>query len=140
MPVRIVDIANGNGCAFICEGAVTGEELISANNHVLSTETRLQTWLFCIVDHTHATSTDYRSHEIQRMAAQDKRMSLITAKGFLVAVVSPKDVQFGLSRMWQILSESTGWEINVFRDRATAEAWLAERANMKFNVKISTFD
>jgi hypothetical protein len=41
-----------------------------------------------------------------------------------VAVVAPKDVSFGLARMYAAFSETVPWEFIVFRDAGAALAWL----------------
>ena len=38
-------------------------------------------------------------------------------------LVAPADVAFGLARMWEILAEGIGWQTQVFREPAAAEAW-----------------
>jgi hypothetical protein len=45
-----------------------------------------------------------------------------------VAVVAPTDVVFGLARMFQMMSEGRGNRVEVFRDTASALAWLAAGA------------
>jgi hypothetical protein len=41
-----------------------------------------------------------------------------------VAVVAPKDLSFGLARMYEILSDSVHWNFVVFRAMDAALAWL----------------
>jgi hypothetical protein len=43
-----------------------------------------------------------------------------------VAVFAPRPVIFGLSRMYEALSEELPMRLRVFRDRDEAEAWLLE--------------
>jgi hypothetical protein len=43
-----------------------------------------------------------------------------------VAVYAPKPLLFGVSRMFQSLAERLPVTFRVFRERATAEAWLRE--------------
>jgi hypothetical protein len=46
------------------------------------------------------------------------------AEGSRRAFVASSDVQFGLSRMFQILSDESPAEVRVFRDLAEARRWL----------------
>ena len=43
-----------------------------------------------------------------------------------MAIVAPHDLPYGLSRMYQILSDEAGAEVGVFRDRPEAERWLRD--------------
>lgn len=58
----------------------------------------------------------------------------------LVAVVAPNDLEFGLSRMWQILSDETPWEIRVFRGGEEARMWIRERAKERWKITDLTVD
>ncbi|MDY6792081.1 MAG: hypothetical protein SWH54_12510 [Thermodesulfobacteriota bacterium] len=44
-----------------------------------------------------------------------------------VAVVAPKDLSFGLARMYEVLSDSVLWNFAVFRAMDAALAWLGLR-------------
>ena len=46
------------------------------------------------------------------------------ADSMKVAVVAPKDLSFGLARMYEILSDSVHWNFVVFRAMDAALAWL----------------
>lgn len=43
-----------------------------------------------------------------------------------VAVVAPRDLEFGMTRMYATLSESLVPRVRVFRSRAEARAWIDE--------------
>ena len=47
----------------------------------------------------------------------------------VVALVAPRDIEYGTSRMFAMLGEQAGYTIGVFRSRATAEAWLREQGS-----------
>jgi hypothetical protein len=44
-----------------------------------------------------------------------------------LAVVAPHDNEFGMSRMYAMLSEVEGPKVNVFREIAPATSWLQEQ-------------
>jgi hypothetical protein len=46
------------------------------------------------------------------------------APGVRRAFVAPDDAGFGMARMFALHAEGLGQTIHVFRDRASAEAWL----------------
>jgi hypothetical protein len=47
-----------------------------------------------------------------------------------VAVVAPKDVSFGLARMYEVFSHNVPWEFVVFRSADAALAWLGMAENL----------
>jgi len=54
-----------------------------------------------------------------------------------VAVVAPKDLSFGLARMYEALSDSVPWNFVVFRAMDAALAWIGLR---KDTVNLETRD
>lgn len=44
-----------------------------------------------------------------------------------IAIVAPDDVVFGVGRMFDALQPGMGWTISLFRDHASARAWLEGR-------------
>jgi hypothetical protein len=45
-----------------------------------------------------------------------------------LAIVAPADLEFGLSRMFGSLIEHQGFNVNIFRSREPAVAWLQEQS------------
>ena len=45
-----------------------------------------------------------------------------------VAIYAPEDIDFGLSRMYETLTDTSAEEVMVFRDRQKAELWLSEES------------
>ena len=43
-----------------------------------------------------------------------------------LAMVTGHNVVYGLSRMWEVYFEPSGWQTQVFREREQALAWLRE--------------
>ncbi len=71
------------------------------------------------------TSSSSRSPEALLSFAEsvEAKLSDITAST-KVAVVAPKDLSFGLARMYDVLSGSVQWNFVVFRAMDAALAWL----------------
>ena len=46
-----------------------------------------------------------------------------------VAIVAPGDLEFGLSRMYEMLQVNSINLLKVFRERALAERWIDESTN-----------
>ena len=61
------------------------------------------------------------------LAAGEKSRQLADRRGNArVAFVVPDDLRFGMARMPQVVGRSPNLDIQVFRDFAAAEAWIAE--------------
>jgi hypothetical protein len=115
--------ASGSDLRFT--GALTAEEiegaLAAAAAHAYPGARR-----FSLVDLTGADLTRLRTSDI-RAIAQRPGGPGPTAGPLAVAVVAPRDVDYGLARMWQTLAERRPIDAAVFRTRALALAWLATR-------------
>jgi hypothetical protein len=66
-----------------------------------------------------------RSPEVLRKFAEFMRVTLanVTVRP-RVAVIAPKDLSFGLARMYEVLADSVHWDFVVFRVMDAALAWL----------------
>ena len=71
------------------------------------------------------TSSSSRSPEALLHFAKlaEAKLADVTAN-MKVAVVAPKDLTYGLARMYEILSDSLQWNFVVFRAMDAASAWL----------------
>lgn len=72
------------------------------------------------VDHT-ALATEQLQTLVESFAKESARIG-----SSRVAAYAPKPLLFGVSRMFQSLSERLPMTFRVFRDRDAAEAWLKE--------------
>lgn len=68
--------------------------------------------------------TGVRTAEIDALHIRSMAETTVFDRGARRALVVGKPVLFGLARMFQILAEGRGGEIEIFTDRAEAEAWL----------------
>jgi hypothetical protein len=64
--------------------------------------------------------------DVRQIADLELRMADVQPHAS-VAIVAPTDVAFGMRRMWQVLTEKTGWETMVFRTRQEAEDWVGRK-------------
>jgi hypothetical protein len=64
-----------------------------------------------------------RSHltNFRMIRRQDDLLAAVLPE-LVTAVVVPHDYGFGMSRMWEILTERPGWSTHSFRTRPEAEA------------------
>ena len=135
MPVDVHVVHGGAGRLFLCRGAATGREFIARNAEMLSAEENYLGTRWCLIDETGATSLDVTSAEIQTIVEQDAELAVGLPELVIVVVVA-HDLGFGLSRMWEMLTERPGWSVRVFRARPEAEAWLRQQVQRKFGMEL----
>ena len=107
------------------EDIVTGVELIDAITTVFKDE-RYQTLKYWIGDRTGCTEFLVDSKHAKSIAELNKKESLRNP-GLLLALVAPKDLEFGMSRMYQIFAEDALFETVVFRSRDAADEWIRSK-------------
>jgi hypothetical protein len=127
MPVNLVELSSGRGILYSCSGLTTGAELIRANDQLIAAGPALLGKLaFGIVDFTATEQADLTTDHVHIITGQDVRLATMIPAGFAVAVIAPLDFPFGMSRMWRVFAEKTGWNIEVFKDTPSADTWLRE--------------
>ena len=80
-----------------------------------------------LIDWSEALPFKVSSTAVRHAAAIAPRPAEPSSRQFGVAIVAPQDLVFGLARMEEALASGTSWEIQVFRERASALAWLESR-------------
>jgi len=105
-----------------CKGVVTVDDFVEANTIVYS-ELDPEISRYQIVDTTEAKEIQLPAGAIERLARQDIAAAQ-SLEGVAIAVVAPRDLDFGLSRMWQALVDTPGVSSAVFRDFPSAEDWI----------------
>ena len=135
MPVDVQRVHGGLGRLFLCRGAVKGGEFIARNQEMLSAKADYRGVRWVLIDQTRSTSLDIPSAEVQVIVEQDERLAAELPE-LVIGVVVPQDLGFGVSRMWEMLTERPGWSVRVFRARPEAEAWLREEVRRKFGMEL----
>jgi hypothetical protein len=111
------------GLLYVCSEEVTAKDLISANCQLLAVPNQFAACKYAIVDLTYISNLSVSASELHEVADLNMRMAAIQPH-LAVAVVAPTDLAFGMSRMWEVMAEKTGWAIMVFRTRAEGENWV----------------
>jgi hypothetical protein len=136
MPITIEGRQDGAGIIYHCHGDMTIDDLFQAGIRFLAFPEEIKKWRYTIVDLTSVESMNITSDDIRSVVEQNRRIAAIACPGVLIAVAAPKDLGYGLARMWEILMEQIGWETVSLRSRSEAEAWIRRRAKEKFNLDI----
>ena len=137
MPIEIEGRQNGVGVIYHCRGAITVDDFFQAGLGFLAYPEEIKKWRYSIVDLSAVDSMEISSGDIRTVVEQNKRIAAIAVPGVILAVASPRDLGFGLSRMWETFMEEVGWETITLRSRAEADRWIQERMKQKFGIDIS---
>jgi hypothetical protein len=133
MACEVAFVQNGSGLIFIASGLLTRDDLMESKGRVLEFPARIKQCMYCIVDLFAVSSTQLSASDVEEIARHDKRVAAVIRPGAIVAIMAPRESDYGLGRMWETLAESTGWETMVFRSREEGEAWLRARVKEKFD-------
>jgi hypothetical protein len=134
LEVRYLD--DGKGAIYEASGVLSGEELVAANEQVLSRTVAGESLLYSFFDCNSITGVAISDAQLRRVAEQDVAASRRMPNRIVVAIYAKDDIPFALSRMWMVYAEAAGWETNVFRRKLEAIAWLKERVATVFGVEV----
>jgi hypothetical protein len=129
MAIEINYLDDGVGIEIIASGIVPGDEVLAAHKEIYSPD-NLARQRYHIVDRTCCDYYCLRPEEIKQIADMDKAAAR-SNPNIRIAIVSPTDLQFGMSRMWQIYVEDSSLVTKIFHDRQSADAWIQEQMSDK---------
>lgn len=107
-------------------GLLAGEELVATTRTLVDegpTLARVHTVLVLLDD---VTQLAVGAEHVQKVVDLDRRLVEYLPKAD-VAIVASRDEVYGMARMWELMVGVPAWKIEVFRSRADADAWIAER-------------
>ena len=120
MPVVSVDYPVADRLLLKATGAIVLSEMIKVMAALRSSETRLTPIIFDLVDATVSVSSAEVASLAQMMALEMKKAPIGP-----VALIATSDELFGMARMYQAYSVTSGRpQVGVFRDLTAAERWL----------------
>jgi hypothetical protein len=119
-------VERGHGLLLVGFGRLTGKEVLDAKKALAAEEDRFRQIAFALVVFRDVTELDVTIGQVRELAEIDKQLARL-APDVAVAVVAPGDEAFGLARMWQALTETTGWQTEVFRTQKEAASWLGRK-------------
>jgi len=115
------------GVIHVCSGIVTGEELVAVARESNSSPGRRGVLEYGQVDFTAVTELRVNNAELRRVANEDQITAARFAPTAVVALVTPSSAVSGVVRVWQILTETTGWQSEMFKTRDEAERWIESK-------------
>ena len=131
MPVTVASLKKG-GILLKGEGAVTGNDIIEANNTIYATLEKIHKINYQLCDYSNVTEFNISREEVKFIADQDKEAAKINPKMF-IAVIGEKDLVYGLSRMWEAHVDISPMETNAFRNIKDAEKWIEEKLLLRLH-------
>jgi hypothetical protein len=135
MPITCKFVNEGQGAIFTASGELTGSDVARAYSDIIAAvATETIPYCFNLFDFNGVSGIKISSAELEDLAYHALRLSRLAPAGRVVAIHATSDFAFGLSRMWMVFIEQTGWEVELFRDRSKAIAWLRERVAARFGI------
>ena len=122
MPIRmIIDRAAGL-IRTTASGRVSGDDLVTYY-HRLRAHPDFRSTLNEIFDLSEVTDAAVDAGDVRRLSEVTEEF---TRRGVTVriAIVAPRDLEFGLARMYEMLQSQSLNDVRVFRTRADAESWI----------------
>lgn len=134
--IAIQEVASHIGLLVTCTGDLNAKDLSLEMSSLRDRFPNLSSWYFAVADLADIGQLNVSATEFDLLVEQHLKLSQFTRPQLLVAVIARSEIAFGISRMWQVSSEATGWESQVFRERGPAEAWLRARALAQFQLEL----
>jgi len=111
---------------LIFHGDVTADDFSAPLDFFREVEARLEVSPDRITDLSAANLMPLSADFLKRYAASRTQVPL--KNKVKSAIIAPAPDQFGLARMFQTFNENPSIEIQLFRDAASAYAWLGRAA------------
>ena len=125
MPIRtIIDRTKGL-IQTTASGRVTGVDLADYYKR-LRAHPDFRRDLNEIFDATRVETIDLTADDVRRLSSATEQYTSLGVP-VKVAIVAPGDLEFGLSRMYEMLQVNSINVLKVFRERALAERWIDEQ-------------
>jgi hypothetical protein len=138
MPIEVEVRHEAMGVIYHCRGAMVIDAFFAANQSFLATPEEIRKWRYSLIDLTAVKTMDINYNDVSRVVTQNATIAANAVPGVLLAVASPRDHGYALSRMWGALVERVGWETMTFRSVADAESWVRTRLKQKFGIDLAS--
>ena len=123
MPYSITLNRDDGGVITKYSGTVTDEELISSARERTTPIEKVKSYKYLLSDFTGVHEFKVTLRGIRTAADIANRMYQEN-NNILLSAVLPKDLQFGLGRMWQVYAEAGEHKTNLARTKEEALQWL----------------
>ena len=111
---------------LVFHGDITADDFQAPVEFFTELETRLEVTPDRVTDLSAANLMPLNADFVKRLGASRARAPI--KNKIKSAIIAPEPDQFGLARIFQTFNENPSIEIKVFRDAASAYAWLGRAA------------
>ena len=125
MAVENIITDGGLGVVTICSGVLGRDEFIDAVRRRYEPEESLRDRRYFLTDHSAVTDFAMESKDIFALSKITTAASMINPDIHLASVV-PRDLAFGMVRMWGGYAHDLAWAFRICRSRPEAERWLRD--------------
>ncbi len=109
-------------------GKVTAEDIMTEGARMFA-ESEWANGFNILCDYREITDFNLKTEDIRRIISQDRDNELLFDQS-KCAIVAVSSLVFGLSRMWETLSENTKIETTVFKNIEASLKWLDVEAHV----------
>lgn len=120
MPITVKVTDKGLGFLMKGEGLVTGKEILDGIDERFSSEEKIRRYVYGISDYTEVEDIEMSGADVKLVAEKDMQVAKINPN-LVIAIAAPKDIMYGLSRMFEAHAYKTGWVIGVYRSLEEAQ-------------------
>ncbi|MBN1515076.1 hypothetical protein JXA32_00750 [Candidatus Sumerlaeota bacterium] len=125
MPIHVTYTQDG-GLLVTGEGAVSGSDLVEANKKIYASEEKIKQIVYQLVDFSDISELHVILGDVEKIAVQDRAAARVNPDMF-IAIVGKRDLVYGLSRMWEAMTEEAPFETKVFRELSDAQEWIQSK-------------
>ena len=111
---------------WICGETISRGDYIKATQDMIEDEHRFQNLRFVFIDQSNVLKIDVDTEKLPSLVELNKSAARVNPN-LCLAVVSRKDILFGLSRMWKALVGVISWQTYVCRNSEEAAEWLVNK-------------
>lgn len=124
MPIRMTIERDKGLIRTTASGCIGGTDLIEYYRR-LRAHPNFRSNLNEIFDATQVEGVDVTAEDVRHLSSITEAFTKhgVPVK---VAIIAPGDVEFGMSRMYEMLQVQSINVLKVFRERSAAEAWIDE--------------
>ncbi|MFT4719631.1 MAG: hypothetical protein ACI9SB_000798 [Candidatus Azotimanducaceae bacterium] len=123
MPIRTTYDKVNHSVELYYTGTVNAYEISEAIASI-ATSIEIANVRLCITDRTNCERLHVDSDDINKSLIQIKSLGDLHPQ-LIIAFIAPDSFGFGMSRMFGSKGESVGLSTMVFRDRGSADEWIA---------------
>lgn len=122
MALDLIFNADRTGIEAIASEQVSKSDFIDACSEAFN-QKNVANQKYQILDFSQCHNFELSSSDINELSRLAINASKINPN-IIMAIIAPTDLVFGMSRIFEVYAEESGFNIKVFRDKLEAENWV----------------